>query len=261
MAKHVVKAVLVGASLLGTAAPVWAADSISISYVASTSGAPVFKAGLTANIDGGSYSASFSGKTTGVTNMLSKYKIGLNVSGSVADGKLVPAKFTKSTSKKKKDKFADLTWGTGGSFSLVTQDGPQKESDAVITAAKGKAVDPLTAILKLAMAQGMQGAKPCSGTYRFYDGRDVGDLVFSLVKKNGVAYHCNMTLKSIAGRNVENNDAETVSYGIWLTPVAVAGATYYLPARLTGKYTGLSVTVEATGISVNGAGVPVALAN
>jgi Protein of unknown function (DUF3108) len=262
MAKFGMKTIVMASCcVLASAASAWAADSISISYVASASGAPVFKAGLNANIDGGTYSASFDGKTMGVTNMLSKYKIGLTVSGTVADGKLAPAKFTKATSKKKKDKFADLTFGSGGNFSLVTQDGPQTESAAVLGAAKGKAVDPLTAILRIAIAQGLEGAKPCSGTYRFYDGRDVGDLLFSLTQKIGTTYQCKMTLKSVAGRNVENHDDATVSYGLWLVPAAGSKGTLYLPARLTGAYSGLTVTVVATGITVNGAGVPLALAD
>lgn len=260
MAKFGLKSiVMVTGFVLVSSSYAWAADSISISYIASTSGAAVFKAGLNANIDGGTYSASFDGKTTGVTNMLSKYKIALTVSGAVADGKLSPTKFTKATSKKKKDKFADLAFGSGGSFTLVTQDGPQKESAAVLGAVKGKAVDPLTAILRVAIAQGAAGAKPCSGTYRFYDGRDVGDLVFSFAKKIGTTYECKMTLKSVAGRNVENHDDATVTYGLWLVPAAASTDTLYLPARLTGEYSGLSVTVVATGITVNGAGVPLAL--
>jgi hypothetical protein len=262
MAKFGLNSIVMAAGfVLASGASAWAADSISISYIASASGAPVFKAGLNASIDGGTYSASFDGKTTGVTNMLSKYKIALNVSGAVADGKLSPTKFTKATSKKKKDKFADVTFGSGGSFTLVTQDGPQTESAAVLGAAKGKAVDPLTAILRVAIAQGTAGAKPCSGTYRFYDGRDVGDLVFSLAKKIGTTYQCNMTLKSVAGRNVENHDDKTVTYGLWLVPAAGSKGTLYLPGRVTGEYSGLTVTVEATGITVNGAGVPLALAD
>ncbi len=254
MAKFGLKAIALSAGVvLATAASALAADSISISYVASTSGAPVFKASLSANIDDSSYTASFSGKTTGLTNMLSKYKISLNASGTVNDGKLAPTKFNKATSKKKKDKFADLSFGSGGSFTLVTHDGPQTESAAVLAAAKGKeAIDPLTAILRIAIAQGAEGAKPCSGTYRFYDGRDVGDLVFSLAKKIGATYQCKMTLKSVAGRNVENHDDKTVTYGLWLVPATSSKGTLYLPARLTGEYSGLSVAVEATGISVNG---------
>lgn len=266
MAELFLKRVLVGAAcFVATTHVAFAADTIGVSYIASASGAPVFKASLIATLDGASYSASFDGKTTGVTNMLSKYKIGLNVTGNASGSKLVPAKFNKATSKKKKDKYANVEFGAGSLTSLVTQDGPQTETPAVLSAIKGKAVDPLTAILRVAVSQGAAGAKPCSGTQRFYDGRDVGDLSFSLVKKmpvaNGTAYHCKMTYSSVAGRNVENHDDAMVVYGLWLVPVAIPSskATIYLPARLTGQYAGLSVSVEATGISVNGADATVVM--
>jgi Protein of unknown function (DUF3108) len=261
MAKLFLKSLLVGAAAFVASASVsLAADTIDISYIATTSGASAFKGSLQATFDGSNYSATFNGKTTGVTNMLAKYKIGLSASGSVADGKLTPSKFAKTTSKKKKDKFANVTF-SGGTTTTETQDGPLKETAAVEAAVKGKAADPLTAILRFAIAQGASGAKPCTGTQRFYDGRDVGDLTLSLVKKSAASYHCNLTLKSIAGRNVENKDDATVTYGLWLVPVTVRSSNtpLYMPARLTGTYTGLNVSVEATGISVNGAGVAVSL--
>ncbi len=250
---------LTWAGLLASTAAAQAADSIAISYQASTGGAPMMKAGLSATIDGANYSATFNAKTTGVTNMLSKYKLGMNITGNVQDAKLVPAHFTKSVDKKKKDKSVDLTFASGG-HTLVTQDGPQTETAPVIAASgKGKAVDPLTAILRFAMTQGAEGAKPCSGKQRMYDGRDVVDLSLSLVKKSAAGYQCKLTYQSVAGRDVEDNDTQPYSYGVWLAPVAVPSSKtpLFLPVRLTGTYSKLPVTVEATGISVNGAGVAI----
>jgi hypothetical protein len=121
----------------------------------------------------------------------------------------------------------------------------------------------LSALLRFAVAQGMAGAKPCSGTLRTYDGRDVADLSLGLVEKNGGTYHCKLTYKSIAGRDVENNEGETVSYGLWLAPVSVPSSEtpLYVPVRLTGSFNHLPVTVEASGVSVNGSDVAVQLAD
>lgn len=262
MTKSTLRGLMFGGTILvGCSGACWAADTVSISYQASTSGAPMMKAGLEATLDGETYSASFSAKTTGVTNMLSKYKIGMNVSGTMAGNKLKPVHFTKAIDKKKKDKSADLTFEKDGTFTLVTQDGPAEESAEVMAAAKGKAIDPVSALLRFAVAQGASGAKPCSGSLRTYDGRDVVDFSLSLVEKSGATFHCKLTYKSVAGRDVENNEGETVSYGLWLAPVSVPSSEspLYLPLRLTGTYTHLPVTVEATGVSVNGTDVNVQL--
>jgi hypothetical protein len=261
MAKSVVQKVLIAATALAVSASFALADDIAISYQASTSGAPMMKASLAATLDGETYSASFNAKTTGVTNMLSKYKIGMNVSGTMAGSKLKPNRFTKAIDKKKKDKSADLAFEKDGTFTLVTQDGPVEESADVMAAAKGKAIDPVSALLRFAVMQGAAGAKPCSGSLRTYDGRDVVDFTLGLVEKHGEAYECKLTYKSVAGRDVENNEGETVSYGLWLSPVPVPSSEtpLYLPLRLTGSYNHLPVTVEATGVSVNGAAVSVQL--
>jgi hypothetical protein len=262
MVKFFLKTLLMGAGLCAASSTgASAADTIAISYVATTSGAPAFKASLEATFNGDTYSAIFNGKTTGVTNMLAKYKIGMSASGSAASGKLTPATFAKSTSKKKKDKFANVSFKAGDT-TLETHDGPQTETAAVAAAVKAKAADPLTAILRFAIAQGA-GAKPCAGTQRFYDGRDVGDLSLSFVEKMGGVYHCKLIYTSVAGRNVENHDDAPVTYGLWLAPVTVTTSKtpLYMPARLTGQYSGLSINVVATAMSVNGAGVPLALSD
>jgi hypothetical protein len=114
-------------------------------------------------------------------------------------------------------------------------------------------------VLKIASTQ---SRKPCFGTFRIYDGKDVFDLSLSFKKKITLAsspglpgLDCRLTSTPVAGKDVRNGDTEPQSYGLTLTPITAAGQTLYIPVRITGSTKGVGVTVSASYLKVDGKSV------
>lgn len=241
------------------------AGSIEMGYVVEMAGATLMKATYRAEINGGSFESSLFGKTEGVSNMFSGYKMNLQAEGRIVKDAFLPVSYDNDRKKKgKKAKSTGLDWRADGSVTVGTAQGTSAPPADVAAAISNTTSDPLTAILKMANGQ---GKKPCSGKYRVYDGKDVFDLTLSFRKTVALAnspnagLDCKLTWTPVAGVAVNKGENEAESYGLVLAPVAVGSEVMHLPIRITGKSKGLAVVVSSSVIKVDGQVVNASLSN
>ena len=258
MAKMPTKTILPAAIAAGLvmAAPA-GAETLELGYVIEVAGATVMKAAYTTEIGSGNFESSLFGKTAGMSNMLSGYKMNWSATGLFNDGQFSPQSFDNTRKKKsKKAKSTGIDWHASGAVLLSTGDAPPAAVAAVLN---GPSSDPLTAVLKMASAQ---TGKPCSGRFRVYDGKDVYDLSLSFKKKITLAnstgqpgLECRLTSTPIAGRAVDRGEDKPDFYGLTLAPLKAGGRTLYIPVRITGSTRGLSVNVSASYMKLDGQAV------
>lgn len=228
-----------------------AGNVIELGYVVDVAGSTVLKASYRAEISDGSFEASLFGKTSGVSNMFTGYKMNLSASGTVDGERFIPGVYGNDRKKKgKKAKSTDVTWQPGGGVT-VSYSGEVQPPPSAVASALGKSTsDPLTAILKMANSQ---QDKPCSGKYRVYDGKDVFDLALAFRKDAGNAMECKLTWTPVAGVAVDKGDTEVETYALTLGPVQLSsGKVLHVPLQVVGKTKGMTVTVSAASVSVDG---------
>jgi Protein of unknown function (DUF3108) len=248
-----------GGSVVAVAAPALAGSTIEMRYAVEVAGAQVMKVSYSAAIAGSNFESELVAKTSGMSNVFSGYRMNWSAAGRYADGTFSPQSYENTRKKKsKKAKSTGITWESGG----VAQATGAALPSAVSAALNGTSSDPLTAVLKIASSQ---GKKPCSGKFRVFDGRDVFDLSLSLKKKITLAsaagvpgLECSLTSTPVAGRAVDDGETKPDAYGLTLAPIKSDGLTLYIPVRITGKSKGLSVTVTASSITIDGADVSAA---
>ena len=267
MAKRSTAALLPAAFAAGLAVAVPAhAGSIELSYIVEVAGTTMMKAAYRADLNGGSFESSLFGKTEGVSNMFSGYKMNLTANGRIAGDTFLPEAFENARKKKsKKAKSTGLTWAPDGTVTVGTAQGVDTPPPAVAATLGDAASDPLTAILRMANAQSQ---KPCSGKFRVYDGKDVYDLALSFRKTvtlastaNATGLDCKLTSTPVSGVAVDKGETDVETYGLVLAPVTLAGDMLHMPIRITGKTKGLTVVVSASSITVDGQPVSAELSN
>ncbi len=248
----------------------FAGGTVDVRYDVEVAGTRIMKASFSATIDAGQYSSSLDGKTTGVSNLFSKYKTNMTAEGLVRDNAFIPGTFGNDRKKNsKKSRSTDLTWSGNGKVLVETGDGTEEPEGPVAKALGRNAADPLTTILRLANTQ---ADKPCSGSFRVFDGRDVYDLALSFRKQVVLAsastegnsgFDCKLTYTPIAGRAFDKGETEIETYGVVLAPLTMRGLRHhiYLPIQITGKSSGLSAVVSATSVTVDGQELNIALGN
>lgn len=267
MAKRLVPALLLATLAAGIAAATPSrADSIELGYVVEVAGATLMKAAYRTEITGDSFESTLFGKTEGMSNMFSGYKMNLSANGRVEGRTFVPVTYENDRKKKgKKAKSTGLAWLTDGSVTVGTAQGVKSPPASVAASLGGSASDPLTAILKMANGQ---SKAPCSGRFRVFDGKDVFDLALTFRKTvalagtaSGSGLDCKLTWTPIAGVAVDRGENGVETYGLVLAPIPVAGTVMHLPVRITGKSNGLPVVVSSSVIKVDGQVVNAGLSN
>ncbi len=97
-----------------------------------------------------------------------------------------------------------------------------------------------------------QQDKPCSGSFRAYDGKDVFDLSLSPDKPEGKKIKCKLTWTPVAGEAIKKGEKQE-SYGMAIAPVQLAsGRVLHVPMQITGRSNGLKVTVTVSSVTVDG---------
>lgn len=259
--KPLIAGFALAALVAAMAAPATAGNVLDIGYVVDVAGSTVLKASYHADIGANAFEASLFGKTSGVSNMFSGYKMNLSATGRIAGANFLPGVYGNDRKKKgKKAKSTDVTWQQGGDVT-VSYSGDVQPPPVAVAAAIGKAAsDPLTAILR--MANGQQ-SKPCSGKYRVYDGKDVFDLALAFRKTITLAsasgqegLECKLTWTPVAGVAVDRGETEVEAYALTLAPVQLAsGKVLHVPLQVVGKTKGMTVTVSAASVTVDGQAV------
>jgi hypothetical protein len=235
-----------------------AGNVLELGYVVDVAGSTVLKANYRADIGGDSFEASLNGKTSGISNFFSGYKMNQSAAGKVVGADFIPGVFENDRKKKgKKAKSTDISWQADGGV-MVARSGDMGPPPPAIAQVLGNSTsDPLTAILRMTHAQ---DAKPCSGKFRVYDGKDVYDLSLSFRKKIaltpatlGEGVECKLTWTPVAGNAVEHGDTDADSYTLSLAPMQLpSGRVMHVPLQIVGKTKGMTVTVSAASVTIDG---------
>jgi hypothetical protein len=238
-----------------------AGSVLDIAYTVDVAGATVLNAQYRTEINANGFESALFGKTSGVSDMFAGYKMNLSATGRVTGGKFLPGIYANDRKKKgKKAKSTDITWSSAGEVAVAYKDEPMPLPPAVAAALRKNSSDPLTAILKMANSQ---QDKPCSGKYRVYDGKDVFDLSLAFQKNftlastgNGDGLECRLTWTPVAGVAVDRGETDAESYALSLVPVKLSsGKLMHVPMQIVGKNKGMTVTVSASSVTVDGQAV------
>lgn len=242
-----------------------AGSVLDIAYTVDVAGATVLNAQYRTEINANGFESALFGKTSGVSNMFAGYKMNLSATGRVTGGKFQPGLYANDRKKSgKKAKTTDITWSSAGDVAVAYKDEPAPLPPAVAAALGKNSSDPLTAILRMANSQ---QTKPCSGRYRVYDGKDVFDLSLAFQKNftlastgNGDGLECRLTWTPVAGVAVDRGETDTESYALSLVPVKLStGKIMHVPTQIVGKNKGMTVTVSAASVMVDGQAVNTSL--
>lgn len=249
--QNLICAGVTGAALCAAAPQqAWAGNLLELFYVVDVAGATVMKAQYRADIGADRFEASLSGKTSGMSSVFSGYKMNLSANGKVDPNGFRSVLYENDRKKSgKKAKSLDVLWQPDGSVT-INKEGENQAVPANIAATLNNAAsDPLTAILRMANGQ---SDKPCSGKFRVYDGKDVYDLSLALDKVKENKIKCDLTWTPVAGEAVDKGE-KIEKYDISLAPVQLSsGMVLHVPLQIVGKSNGVTVTVSASSVNVDG---------
>ncbi|WP_342643620.1 DUF3108 domain-containing protein [Rhodoligotrophos ferricapiens] len=240
------------------------ADKISLKFDVIAHGTTVYDIGIDYSFSPGEYSAQVSAATTGLVGFFVDEQLEMRASGSLDQSSVRPARFTYRETDSDGRKSTEMRWGAANVDVDRSYDLEEERARAIEQAIDKPLPDPLSGVLNAALSS---SGKPCSGTQRVYDGKEVFALNFSYLgqtqfeEKNaayrGPAYKCQVQYKSIAGlskKKAERNRANPPVYTVWFAPVHAAAANRDLlvPIAATGTMKGRSVRIIARKASVNG---------
>jgi hypothetical protein len=205
---------LLTAGLAGGAGDRAHAQKLEARYVISMTGIRVGQSAWTVNIDNDRYSASASGGSVDILNVLLRGEGVAQVSGSIKDGRPAPANFSSSVVEdgEKIDLKMTLDEST---VTAVEDNAPPPGADRVpLTQSHVRGVtDPLTALLLPIEGDAAVPTKEsCQRTLAIFDGRRRYDLVLSFKRMEemrdkedgGRVLVCNVILRPIAGHRASS---------------------------------------------------------
>jgi hypothetical protein len=218
----------------------------------------VGKSELLVTIGDTSFTSAASGQASGMLRILAAGEGALRTTGTVVDGRLVPASFTLKTTGDKEQDAVKLTIEGGNVTELTVESSAPDEDRVPVSDADRKGiVDPLTAMLiRVEGSSDMVAAEACRRTLPIFDGRRRFDLALSFKRiddvKAGKGYAgpvvvCAVTFRPIAGHH---RDSALLKYltgrEIELAFAPIAGTRVLAPFRLSIVSMLGSIVIEAT---------------
>jgi hypothetical protein len=221
------------------------AQKLEARYVISMTGIRVGQSTWTVRIEADRYSASAAGGSVDLMNVLVRGEGSARVSGSIKDGRLVPAEFSSKLVEEGEKSDLKMRFEEGV-VTAVEADGPPPGPDRVpLTQAHVMDVtDPLTALL---IPEEDNGGTPpnkesCNRTLSIFDGRRRYDLVLSFKRIEdirdkqlpGRVLVCNVILHPIAGHRASSMITKYVAdrRDIEISFAQIAGTAVLAPFRL-----------------------------
>ena len=221
------------------------AQKLEARYVISMTGIRVGQSTWTVRIEADRYSASATGGSVDLMNVLVRGEGSARVSGSIKDGRLVPAEFSSKLIEEGEKSDLKMRFEEGV-VTAVEADGPPPGPDRVpLTQAHVMGVtDPLTALLIPEEDNG--GTAPnkesCNRTLSIFDGRRRYDLVLTFKRIEdtrdkqlpGRVLVCNVILHPIAGHRASSMITKYVAdrRDIEISFAQIAGTAVLAPFRL-----------------------------
>jgi hypothetical protein len=221
------------------------AQQLDAHYVISMTGIRVGQSAWTVSIEDDRYAASASGGSVDILNVLLRGEGIARVSGSIKDGRLVPATFSSSLTEDGDKVDLKMTFDEGN-VTAVEDNAPPPGPDRVpLTQSHAEGVtDPLTALIIPAEGNGAAPAKEsCNRTLAVFDGRRRYDLVLSFKRMEqrrdkadgGSIPVCNVILRPIAGHRANSMIMKYVAgrRDMEISFAAIAGTRFLAPFRLS----------------------------
>lgn len=252
------------AALTVAAAPLaaGAGEVVAMRYDIEIAGTRVFELDYRLEFDAAGYTHIASIESRGVVAMFSSLELDMEGAGRFDGSSLTPSAFQMGSTRKGKDKVVDVVWAPGKAPEARRSHRLPAEREAAIAGALAASMpDPLTALLKAGV---LAGDSPCAGTERVFNGTEVYDLRFALVKADrfdandggvyrGPALKCSVTYIPVAGLSAKKARAylqEPPRFDIWFAPVATASkGTVHVPVAAAGVLKGknfIALTTRAT---------------
>jgi uncharacterized protein DUF3108 len=236
------------------------AQKLEARYVISMTGIRVGQSAWTVDIDTDRYAVSASGGSVDILNVLLRGEGVAQASGSIKDGRLVPANFSSNLTEDGEKVDLKMTLDEG-IVTAVEDNAPPPSPDRVpLTQSHAQGVtDPLTALLIPNEGSGAVPAKEsCNRTLAIFDGRRRYDLVLSFKRMEdmrdkekedgGRIVVCNVILRPIAGHRANSMIMKYVAgrRDMEISFAPIAGTRWLAPFRLSVPTLIGTMAVQAT---------------
>jgi hypothetical protein len=263
----------VALALASLALPAAAQSRLSVDYVGSLAGVTVGRGTLSADFAASSYRAEAGGRAAGLSSMLSSGRGDVSVSGSHADGRVVPQSYALNTASDGESRSVRLTMAGLEVVSAVLTPAPRPRPNRpqgttgggripVTDEHRRRVIDPFSAVLIPVGGTGdVVSAAACNRTLPVFTGSERVDLALSFKRMDAVKAErgyrgpvvvCGVSYRPIAGHRP---DREAIRYleanrdiEVWLAPVA--GTRFLAPFRLQGPTPVGTAMLEATRFEV-----------
>jgi len=221
------------------------AQRLDARYVISMTGIRVGQSAWTVNIDNGHYSVLASGGSVDLLNVLLRGEGTARVSGSIADGRLVPEQFSSSLTEDGEKIDLKMTFAEGNVSAVESNARPPGPDRVPVTQSHVRGVvDPLSAlVLPAAGANNSPAKASCERTLAVFDGRRRYDLALSFKRmeetlnkaQGGRVLVCNIVLRPISGHRAESMIMKYVAgrRDMEIAFAPIAGTSFLAPFRLS----------------------------
>jgi hypothetical protein len=243
---HAVALAVMTAGLASGASHRAQAQRLEARYLISMTGMRVGQSAWTVNLDDDRYSVSASGGSVDILNVLLRGEGVAKVSGSIKDGRLVPATFSSNLAEDGVKVDLKMTFDDGN-VTAVEDNAPPPGPDRVPLAqshAQG-VTDPLTALIipDDGSGGGVPAKESCNRTLAIFDGRRRYDLVLSFMRMEQIrdkaegasVLVCNVVLRPIAGHRANSMIMKYVAgrRDMEVAFAAITGTRFLAPFRLS----------------------------
>jgi hypothetical protein len=259
IARYLSFAAVIAAVAVGVRDVACAQGQLDATYTISMARIPVGKAAWTVVTTADQYGTTATGSASGILSALVSGEGSLAATGSIKDGRLVPASFTSLLVREDETASVRMLLEGGNVTELVAEKLPSDlDRVPVMPAHRQGILDPLTALLIPVPGSGeVVVAQVCQRTLPIFDGRrryDFG-LAFKRMDKvkadkgyQGAVVVCSIAFQPIAGHRAGSLLVKYLSQGreieIWLAPIA--GTRVLAPFRLAVENLIGNIVVQAS---------------
>lgn len=200
------------------------------------------KAYFTTELQPDTYRITSHVKTTGLADVLVDYDLGLSATGYVHEDGLRTYAYTSQNRDGKKNRRVELIYGKEDVALTVKPEFGDLGDPPATPEQKLDALDPITALISFALEPREDGADPCGGPIKTFDGRQLSYLHLTYAGMSearsdawrGEAIECHVELERVAGYDRDEIEQQNLSgiegpLRMWLAPLP-NGAT--VPVRI-----------------------------
>jgi len=244
-------------TLAVSAGPALAQGGFEAAYTIAVARVPIGSAAITGSIGTDEYVISMSGRTSGVLRVLASGEGGMTATGAVSVGKLVPSRYTSTTTADDDTLAVTMTFKDGNVYELEASAPPPGEDRVVLAPEHRRQVlDPLTALFVPASDGGTFEAA-CQRSLPVFDGRRRYDLKLAFKRVEqvkteqgyaGPAVVCTIAFQPIAGHRRASPLLSFLTDGreVEMALAPIAGTRMLAPLRITATYMLGNVVMQAT---------------